>query len=263
MEEKMMKRFEFDYEISNYKDRVRLFYDYLESLTIEEYEELNKNSTYLDRISDYLLFALDKDLIKKEFSLTENQYRMLCEYAVGRKPYIKQVERDARVSKNMAFERTEENKRRIIKQLGNLFLLDDNIKAYHDMVKKTSMNSKQIKEVTADISDCKKASRMNVVKSKDESVSHHDKLYDLDVMDKLEYNLTTVKEMLRNIIELKNSRVGTTAHCIYLDLEIAIKKCKFTKNQKMALEDYMNGISFELIDTRTLNCAVEKILKKL
>ena len=98
------------------------------------YEELNKNSTYLGRISDYLLFALDKDLTKKEFSLTENQYRMLCEYAVGRKPYIKQAERDVRVSKNMTFERTEENKRRIIKQLGNLFLLDDNIKAYNDMM---------------------------------------------------------------------------------------------------------------------------------
>ena len=83
-----MKRFEFDYTIDDYKERLNRVSQYVNELTMEEYEELQSKTEYVEKIGEYVLFAYDKEIKKQRDSLTPAQYRVLKGKARGIKTNV-------------------------------------------------------------------------------------------------------------------------------------------------------------------------------
>lgn len=253
-----MKRFEFDYTIDDYKERLNRVSQYVNELTMEEYEELQSKTEYVEKIGEYVLFAYDKEIKKQRDSLTPAQHRVLKGKAKGINTNVDN-RRQRTKYKWEKIPMSEENVERIWKCKDDIELILNQIKVYKKMLENPNLSSKQKETIYQDIADCKKGLEICEVRSQDNVNFNYDKLKDSFQT----YTTDIVKIMLRSYIDLKEADPYTVAHCMYMDLERAMSKCDFTPNQIVALTDYMNGISFELIDTRTLNCAVEKILKKL
>lgn len=253
-----MKRFEFDYTIDDYKERLNRVSQYVNELTTEEYEELQSKTEYVEKIGEYVLFAYDKEIKKQRDSLTPAQHRVLKGKAKGINTNVDN-RRQRTKYKWEKIPMSEENVERIWKCKDDIELILNQIKVYKKMLENPNLNNKQKESIYQDIADCKKGLDICEVRSKDNVNFNYDKLKDSFQT----YTVDIVKVMLRSYTDLKATEPYTVAHCMYMDLERAMSKCDFTPSQRVALTDYMNGISFELIDTRTLNCAVEKILKKL
>lgn len=265
-----MKKFDFVYEdfnwtkingdpIPEYEVRLALVYDYLNGLSDSEIEELNQN--YLDKLGEYVLFAYDKSCLFKKENITTAQYKVLVDNENGLKTHVDKTQRQKMMDKRNDLVRTEENEKRLYKNIESLFIADDMIKAYQELINKLSENNVHGKtqSIREDIYEVKKAFVTSEVKSKNEVNLKYETLANLDI----EYTEETIKILLRSIGELQNSEPYTDAHCIYLDLKMAIERCKFTKSQREALLDYMNGFSTKDINMINVELAVKKILKFL
>lgn len=253
-----MKRFEFDYTIDDYKERLNRVSQYVNELTMEEYEELQSKTEYIEKIGEYVLFAYDKEIKKQRDSLTPAQHRVLKGKAKGINTNVDN-RRQRTKYKWEKIPMSEENVERIWKCKDDIELILNQIKVYKKMLENPNLNTKQKESIYQDIADCKKGLEICEVRSKDDVNFSYDKLKNSFET----YTADIVKVMLRSYIELKAAEPYTVAHCMYMDLERAMSKCDFTPNQRVALTDYMNGISADVIDPRTLNYAIEKILKKI
>ena len=252
-----MKRFTFDYTIDSDEERMNKVKEYIDSLSVEEYEELAEKTEYVDKLGEYVLFAYDKEMKKQKEHITPAQHRVLIDNENGIRSNIDNRHSRVHVKKDKV-PMSEENVDRVWRCKDDIELVLSQIEDYRKLLENNNINSKQKETIYQDIADCKKALDICEVKTHDDS-SRHDVLNEVD----WEYNVKTIKIFLRHYMDLMTAEPYSMKHCIYIDLDRAMKECKFTDKQHIALEDYMNGISFELIDTRTLNCAVEKILKKL
>ena len=154
---------------------------------------------------------------------------------------------------------SEENIERIWKCKDDIELILNQIKVYKKMLENPNLNSKQKESIYQDIADCKKGLETCEVRSQDNVNFSYDKLKDSFQT----YTADIVKIMLRSYIDLKEAEPYTVAHCMYMDLERVMGKCDFTPNQTIALTDYMNGMSRDVIQTNDLEFAIKKILKKL
>ena len=154
---------------------------------------------------------------------------------------------------------SEENVERIWKCKDDIELILNQIKVYKKMLENPNLSNKQKETIYQDIADCKKGLEICEVRSKDNVNFSYDKLKDSFQT----YTADIVKVMLRSYIDLKAAEPYTVAHCMYMDLERAMSKCDFTQSQRVALSDYMNGISVHDIETKDLNYAIQKILKKI
>jgi hypothetical protein len=253
-----MKRFEFDYTIDDYKERLNRVSQYVNELTMEEYEELQSKTEYVEKIGEYVLFAYDKEIKKQRDSLTPAQHRVLRGKAKGINTNVDN-RRQRTKYKWEKIPMSEENIERIWKCKDDIELILNQIKVYKKMLENPNLNSKQKESIYQDIADCKKGLEICEVRSQDNVNFSYDRLKDSFET----YTADIVKVMLRSYVDLKAAEPYTVAHCMYMDLERAMSKCDFTSNQRIALTDYMNGISANVIDPRTLNYAIEKILKKI
>lgn len=253
-----MKRFEFDYIIDDYRERLNRVSQYVNELTMEEYEELQSKTEYVEKIGEYVLFAYDKEIKKQRDSLTPAQHRVLKGKAKGINTNVDN-RRQRTKYKWEKIPMSEENVERIWKCKDDIELILNQIKVYKKLLENPNLNTKQKETIYQDIADCKKGLEICEVRSKDNVNFNYDKLKDSFQT----YTADIVKIMLRSYVDLKAAEPYTVAHCMYMDLEKAMSKCDFTPNQRVALTDYMNGISADVIDPRTLNYAIEKILKKI
>lgn len=258
MEENNVERFNFDYEIEDYRVRLDNVIKYLED-NADEIEYMS--STYIDKLGSYILFAYDKEVKNEKEHVTEGQYRVLINNENGLLTHVNNIRRQSNQNKKNKVERTEENLKRLYKNIETLFIADDNIKAYEKLssiLKENNVHGKN-KSINEDIYEVKKAFITSEVKSRNDVKMSYETLKNLDI----EYNLDTLKILLRYVHDLGNKEPHTDAHCIYLDLTEAIKKCKFTDVQRIALLDYINGISTQYINMVNVELAIKKILKKL
>ena len=254
-----MERFNFDYEIEDYRVRLDNVVKYLEE-NADEIEYMS--STYIDKLGSYILFAYDKEVRFDKENINNAQYRVLVDNERGLMTHINVVQRQLNQNKKNKVERTEENLKRLYKNIETLFVADENIKEYEKLIKlcdELHIHG-QKQSIYDDIGETKKAFITSEVKSKNEVQMKYETLKNLNV----EYTDETVKIFLRCFSELKYSEPHTDAHCIYLDLERAMKKCKFTDKQRKSLTDYMNGLSLhDEVNVRNVDFAVKKILKNL
>jgi hypothetical protein len=253
-----MKRFEFDYTIDDYKERLNRVSQYVNELTMEEYEELQSKTEYVEKIGEYVLFAYDKEIKKQRDSLTPAQHRVLKGKAKGINTNVDN-RRQRTKYKQEKIPMSEENVERIWKCKDDIELILNQIKVYKKMLENPNLNSKQKETIYQDIADCKKGLEICEVRSQDNVNFSYDRLKDSFQT----YTADIVKASLRSYVDLKAAEPYTVAHCMYMDLERAMSKCDFTPNQRIALTDYMNGISKDVIQTNDLEFAIKKILKKL
>lgn len=253
-----MNYFNFDYTIEDFRVRLANVIKYLED---NEDDVGYMSSEYIDRLGSYILFAYDKEFKNEKEHITEGQYRVLIDNENGLLTHVNNIRRQSNQNKKNKVERTEENLKRLYKNIETLFIADDNIKEYEKLtsiLKENDIHGKN-KSINEDIYEAKKAFVTSEVKSRNDVKMSYETLKNLDV----EYNLETLKILLRYIYDLGNKEPYSDAHCIYLDLTEAIKKCKFTDVQRESLIDYMNGISTQYINMVNVELAIKKILKNL
>ena len=253
-----MKRFEFDYTIDDYRERLNKVSQYINELTMEEYEELQSKTEYVEKIGEYVLFAYDKEIKKQRDSLTPAQYRVLKGKARGIKTNVDNRQQRTKY-KREKIPMSEENVERIWKCKDDIELILNQIKVYKKMLENPNLNSKQEKSIYQDIADCKKGLEICEVRSQDNVNFSYDRLKG----SVNNYTADIVKIMLRSYVDLKTSEPYTVAHCMYMDLDRAMSKCDFTPNQRIALTDYINGISTDEIKMVNLEYAILKILNFL
>jgi hypothetical protein len=144
-----MKRFEFDYTIDNYRERLNRVSQYVNELTMEEYEELQGKTEYVGKIGEYVLFAYDKEIKKQRDSLTPAQHRVLKGKAKGINTNVDN-RRQRTKYKWEKIPMSEENIERIWKCKDDIELILNQIKVYKKMLENPNLNSKQ-KEYGTDI----------------------------------------------------------------------------------------------------------------
>lgn len=258
MEENNVERFNFDYDIDDYRVRLSNVVQYLKD---NEDDIEYMTSSFIDRLGSYILFAYDKEIKHEKENINTSQYRVLVDNERGLKTHVNNVQRQINQNKKNKVERTEENQKHILNNLESIFVADDNIKAYERLIKlcdELGVHG-QKQSLYDDIGATKRAFILSEVKSKNEVQMSYETLQNLDV----QYNSDTIKILLRSFTELEQAEPYSDAHCIYMDLVESMKKCKFTSNQKNALHDYISGISRLHIQTLDLDLAIKKIIKNL
>ena len=267
-----MKKFDFDYtefqwyykngdKIPLHEIRKGLVCEYLFiTLSEKEFEMLTPN--YISALGEYILYALDKDIKKGLLPMTGKQFKVLCQQLMGTQGFLRQDVKDKQKTYYFVY---DEERMSIIKQNENpefLQIIEDQKNTYYELLDKVPNRYK--KTIRTDITDTDNFYKKLFVKSKDD-VSPRDKMLDISQMDEdIDYSdFKVVKSLLKDYDKLSHSDIGSMAHCIYLDLSMAIKKCKFTEKQKETLIDFIKGRSEHELQVATLNYAIMKIIKKL
>lgn len=253
-----MKRFEFDYTINDYKERLNKVFQYIEGLSIEEYEELENKTEYLNKIGEYVLFAYDKEIKRQRNNLTAAQYRVLKDKAKGIRTNVDNRQKRSKYKREKV-PMSEENIARIWKCKEDIELINEQIKTYKKMLENPNLNSKQKESIYNDIADCKRGLETCEVRS------HDNVNFSYDTLKSVEWNYTpeTIKVLLRSYMSLIDAEPYTEAHCVLTDLENAMSKCNFTLSQEIALTDYVNGMRTQDIKISHLDHAILKILKEI
>lgn len=255
-------KFKFDYKEKDMENRLEAVIDYLsKELGFDEYTTIENSGLteqYIEALGNYILYADNKDRVKANTStINNNQYRVLCDKTRGINTHVNVKWRE-KLYGIKSDDKHDDYYRRMFKQLEDLFNIIDNINAYNELLSK-DLSHKQKESIYDDKADCKQGLIFSEVRTKNEACRIRDEYKNADI----EYTKENVKNILRCITEFKNATPFTTLHCVYMDIECAIKKAKLTDKQVIAVNDYMNGIDTALIDLTNLDYAIIKIIKKL
>lgn len=230
-------------------------------ITLSEEELKQLNPDYISSLGEYILFALDKDIKKGLLPMTTAQFNVLCQELKGVRGFLRQDKKDKKKTYYFVY---DEKRMEIIKRNENIEftnILESQKKVYVDLLQNVSNRYKQ--SLRDDLKDMENYHKKLFVKSKD-CVTSHDTFLTISQMDVIDYsNFKIVKTLLKDYKKLSNYEIGSTGHCIYLDLYNAIKKSKFTKKQYETLNDYINGVPEHKLQNVTLDYGIRKIVKKL
>ena len=251
--------------------RCALVFEYINSLTDEELEELP--TQYIELLSDYISFASKKEQNKKERTyLNVNEQRILNEMQSGIIPNVDVLRKER--SRNKSKQHSDKRKRVTFEGKDDILesmvvnaeyfkIMFEQLVAYDELLKVTKSN-RQKETIYQDKSDINNIGMVcNLVKSK-VNVNKSDKM--MDIINKygdVDYSDSkTIKELLRCYRDLKLSDIDSMAYSIYLDLDSALKKCKFTDSQVEVLNGFISGDKITN-DHKTLDYAIKKIIKNL
>lgn len=263
-----MKQFNFDYTIDDYKERLAEVCNYLFcEIDIDEAVRTGElPPAFIEQLGVYIMYAYDKEMGHKR--ITDNEQRqsqhiqMLKDELLGIKSYLiqEQVLDYGKFNDNETCKLIIEN----IKSYEEYKLLIDKVAAKNEGL---DFKAGEIKKgINADITTCKEK-LLEPVRTKQGTTRPKSVLANISGDIELYYSDPKfVQAFLREYNEIKSmysKELFSDMYCACLDLEIAIKKCKFTSKQKVAISDYMNGINTNDIDLSNLKFAIIKIMKKL
>lgn len=251
-----MEHFEFDYN-KNMKERLDSVEEYFDKIGIDEFTTIDNsglNEIYLESIGNFILYADNKEKLKEnKESINESQRRVLIDHEKGLKTYVNQ----RHAPKIKCDNRSSESEKRILKNIDTVMLIDDNIKAYDELLEKCH-NKRQKEEVYKDKTDCKNGLKLSEVHVKAGMTVKYDTMENFNV----EYNEENIKIMLKCFSELYHAEPFTDKNCMYLDLMDSLKY-NLTEKQLEVIFDMINNGGVNAGDNKTLNYSIKKIKKYL
>lgn len=222
-------------------------------------EELRQLQFLVQRLYNYVLYAYDKDVLKKK-NMTKEQEKALKDNENGIKSRIDSRKRGKKTYYKepkwyyIDSEMIKKNRKKqedFNKNTGKI--IDEQVKNYEKLKEEVkNMDKKQLEiiginkqdmmsDICYDSKVCNNAKEsVNRIYISEGMRSIHDILSDCVI----EYNKKNIKIILSNwdgiVISAKN-KPFSYIHSIYMDFDIAIKKIKLTQRQENALHSLING----------------------
>lgn len=269
--------FKYDYENKDWESRKRNVEEYIENndlitkineLTIgdivskidEDYDDLKQLKFELQRMYNYIIYAMDKTIFN-DGGMTEEQRKVLEDNVQGIKSYI----RPKRGSETYYQEpkwvfidediiKHNQNKLRLFDEsMGKI--IDEQVRAYEELKANISQTDVEvfeerkmkrkdiISELCYDIrmcNDCRES--VNRVYISEGVRQKHDILSDVDI----EYDKKVIRAVLNNwnnIKVLAENNPSHSVHAIYMDFDKAMNEVKLTKRQREVLKKMIDGDS--------------------
>ena len=222
-------------------------------------EELRQLQFLVQRLYNYVLYAYDKDVLKKK-DMTKEQEKALKDNENGIKTHIDGRKRgkktyykepkwaiidDEKIKKNQEkLDKFNENTGKIIdEQIKNYEKLKEEVKNMDKKQLETMGINKQdvMSDICYDLKVCNNAKEsVNKVYISEGMRSRHDILSDCDI----EYNKKNIRIILNNwssIVSSAKNKPFSYTHAIYMDFDIAMRKIKLTQRQQYALYALINS----------------------
>ena len=244
-------------------------------------EELRQLQFLVQKLYNYVLYAYDKDVLKKK-DMTKEQKKALEDNENGIKSYIRDEKRGKKtyykkpkwaIIDDEKIKKNKQKQENFNKNTGKI--IDEQVKNYEKFKEEVkNMDKKQLEimkinkqdmmsDICYDLKVCTNAKEsVNRVYISEGMRSRHDILSDCDI----EYNKKNIKIILNNwssVVSLSKNKPFSYIHTIYMDFDIAIRKIKLTQNQKEILYKILNGESMTSKDTMTFDRISDKIYKIL
>lgn len=243
-------------------------------------EELRQLQFLVQRLYNYVLYAYDKDVLKKK-DMTKKQKKALEDNENGIKTHIDDRKRgkktyykeskwaiidDENIKKNQEkLDKFNENTGKIIdEQIKNYEKLKEEVKKMDKKQLETMGINKQelVISVFGDTKVCTDAKEsVNRVYISEGMRSRHDILSDCDI----EYNKKNIRIILNNwnsVVSSARNKPSSYIHAIYMDFDIAMRKVKLTQRQEKVLYMMINGENTREY-TRDIDYICEKFKKFL
>ena len=244
-------------------------------------EELRQLQFLVQKLYNYVLYAYDKDVLKKK-DMTKEQKKALEDNENGIKSYIRDEKRGKKtyykepkwaIIDDEKIKKNQQKQENFNKSTGKI--IDEQVKNYEKFKEEVkNMDKKQLEimkinkqdmmsDICYDLKVCTNAKEsVNRIYISEGMRSRHDILSDCNI----EYNKKNIKIILNNwnnVVSLAKNKPFSYIHAIYMDFDIAIRKIKLTQNQKEILYKILNGESMTSKDTMTFDRISDKIYKIL
>ena len=244
-------------------------------------EELRQLQFLVQKLYNYVLYAYDKDVLKKK-DMTKEQKKALEDNENGIKSYIREEKRGKKtyykepkwaIIDDEKIKKNQQKQENFNKSTGKI--IDEQVKNYEKFKEEVkNMDKKQLEimkinkqdmmsDICYDLKVCTNAKEsVNRIYISEGMRSRHDILSDCNI----EYNKKNIKIILNNwnnVVSLAKNKPFSYIHAIYMDFDIAIRKIKLTQNQKEILYKILNGESMTSKDTMTFDRISDKIYKIL
>lgn len=247
---------------------------------VKSNEELRQLQFLLQKLYNYVLYAYDKDILKKK-NMTEQQRKALEDNENGIKSYIRPkrgkktyyhepkwtyVDEEIIEKNQKKQENFDKNNGKIIdKQVENYEKLKEEVKNMDKKQLEMMKINKQelLLNILYDEKVCNDAKEsVNRIYISEGIRSRHDKLSDVDI----EYNKKNIRIILNNwsgVISSAKNKPFSYIHAIYMDFDIAMRKVKLTNKQKYVLKNVLYNIPLKDGEYGHFDMIVEKFYKIL
>ena len=221
-------------------------------------EELRQLQFLVQKLYNYVLYAYDKDVLKKK-DMTKEQKKALEDNENGIKSYIREEKRGKKtyykepkwaIIDDEKIKKNQQKQENFNKNTGKI--IEEQVKNYEKLKEEVkNMDKKQLEimkinkqdmmsDICYDLKVCTNAKEsVNRVYISEGMRSRHDILSDCNI----EYNKKNIKIILNNwnnVVSSAKNKPFSYIHAIYMDFDMAMKKVKLTQRQKEVLYMMIN-----------------------